>query len=90
MRTPQENAAGYDNNSPINHVDKIRGNYLIIHGTADDNVHFQNAAEMVKKMNDNNIAYDAEYYPNTNHSIRGGKTRLHLFSKISNYLLLNL
>jgi dipeptidyl-peptidase-4 len=90
MRKPQENAAGYDNNSPINHVDKIKGNYLIIHGTADDNVHFQNAAEMVKKMNDNNIPYDAEYYPNTNHGIRGGKTRLHLFSKISGFILTNL
>ena len=90
MRTPQENAAGYDENSPINHVEKIKGNYLIIHGTADDNVHFQNAAEMVKKMNDSNIPYDAEFYPNTNHGIRGGKTRLHLFTKISSYLERNL
>jgi dipeptidyl-peptidase-4 len=90
MRTPLENAAGYDDNSPINHVDKIKGNYLIIHGTADDNVHFQNAVEMVRKMNDSNIAYDAEYYPNTNHGIRGGKTRLHLFSKISGFLITNL
>jgi dipeptidyl-peptidase-4 len=90
MRTPLENVTGYDDNSPINHVGRIKGNYLIIHGTADDNVHFQNAAEMVRKMNDNNIPYDAEYYPNTNHGIRGGKTRLHLFSKISNYLLTNL
>jgi dipeptidyl-peptidase-4 len=90
MRTPQENAAGYDDNSPINHVDKIKGKYLLIHGTADDNVHFQNAAEMVKAMNEKNIPYDAEYYPNTNHGIRGGKVRLHLFSKITNFLLLNL
>jgi len=90
MRTPQENASGYDNNSPINHVDKIKGNYLIIHGTADDNVHFQNAAEMVRKMNDANIPYDAEYYPNNNHGIRGGKTRLHLFSKITGFLISNL
>lgn len=90
MRTPQENAAGYDGNSPINHVDKIKGNFLIIHGTADDNVHFQNAVEMVKVMNEKNIRYDAEYYPNTNHSIRGGKIRLHLFGKITDYLLKNL
>ncbi|MEN9739396.1 MAG: hypothetical protein RLZZ318_1432, partial [Bacteroidota bacterium] len=54
MRTPQVNAEGYDNNSPINHVAKIKGKYLIIHGTADDNVHFQNAAEMIKTMNDQN------------------------------------
>lgn len=90
MRTPKENAAGYDDNSPINHVSKIKGNYLIIHGTADDNVHFQNAAEMVKAMNEQNIRYDAEFYPNTNHGIRGGKIRLHLFGKITDYLLKNL
>jgi dipeptidyl-peptidase-4 len=87
MRTPNENADGYDKNSPINHVDKIKGNYLIIHGTADDNVHFQNAAEMVKAMNEKNIPYDAEYYPNTNHSIRGGKIRWHLFNKMTEFIL---
>jgi dipeptidyl-peptidase-4 len=90
MRTPQVNAEGYDNNSPINHVAKIKGKYLIIHGTADDNVHFQNAAEMIKTMNDQNIPYDAEIYPNTNHGIGGGKTRWHLFNKITDFLLLNL
>lgn len=90
MRTPKENPLGYDDNSPLSHVDKIKGNYLIIHGTADDNVHFQNAVEMVKAMNDKNIPYDAEYYPNKNHGIAGGKTRLHLFGKISDYLLKNL
>ena len=86
MRTPKENPLGYDENSPLSHVDKIKGNYLIIHGTADDNVHFQNAAEMVKAMNDKNIPYDAEYYPNKNHGIGGGKTRLHLFTKITNFI----
>jgi len=90
MRTPQENPDGYDKNSPINHVDSIKGNYLIIHGTGDDNVHFQNAVEMVKAMNDKNIPYDAEYYPNKNHGIVGGKTRWHLFTKISTYLEKNL
>jgi dipeptidyl-peptidase-4 len=90
MRTPQVNADGYDNNSPINHIAKIKGKYLIIHGTADDNVHFQNAAEMIKTMNDQNIPYDAEIYPNTNHGIGGGKTRWHLFNKITDFLLLNL
>jgi dipeptidyl-peptidase-4 len=86
MRTPKENPLGYDENSPLSHVDKIKGNYLIIHGTADDNVHFQNAAEMVKAMNDKNIAYDAEYYPNKNHGISGGKTRLHLFTKMTKFI----
>ncbi|MEZ4804634.1 MAG: alpha/beta fold hydrolase [Bacteroidia bacterium] len=90
MRTPQENASGYDDNSPINHIDKIKGNYLIVHGTADDNVHFQNSAEMVMAMNAKNIPYDAAYYPNTNHGIHGGKIRWHLFTKISKFITDNL
>lgn len=90
MRTPQENASGYDDNSPINHVEKLKGNYLIIHGTGDDNVHFQNSAEMVKKMIDLNIPFDSEYYPNKNHGIYGGNTRLHLFNRMTNFILENL
>jgi dipeptidyl-peptidase 4 len=87
MRTPQENGQGYDDNSPINHIEKIKGNYLIIHGTADDNVHFQNAVEMVNAMVNKNIRFDSEYYPNKNHSIYGGKTRLHLYDKMTRYIL---
>ena len=90
MRTPQENAEGYDTNSPINHVEKIKGNYLIVHGTADDNVHFQNAVEMVDAMIEKNIAFDSEYYPNKNHSIYGGLTRLHLFTRLTKYIEENL
>jgi dipeptidyl-peptidase-4 len=90
MRTPQENAKGYDDNSPINHVDKLKGKYLIIHGTADDNVHFQNSAEMVKKMVNMNIPFDSEYYPNRNHGIYGGNTRLHLFNRMTEFILENL
>ncbi|MDZ4756514.1 MAG: S9 family peptidase [Bacteroidota bacterium] len=86
MQKPQDNAVGYDQNSPINFVDKIKGNYLIIHGTGDDNVHFQNSAEMVNAMINKNIPFDSEYYPNKNHGIRGGKTRLHLFTRISKYI----
>ncbi|MBO6518063.1 MAG: S9 family peptidase [Bacteroidia bacterium] len=87
MRTPQENASGYDDNSPINHIDKLKGNYLIIHGTGDDNVHFQNSAEMVKKMIGKNIPFDSEYYPNKNHGIYGGYTRLHLFNRMTNFIV---
>jgi len=90
MRTPQENGDNYDINSPINHVDSIKGNYLIIHGTADDNVHFQNAAEMVRKMVSKNIPFDSEYYPNRNHGISGGYTRMHLFKRMTDYILENL
>ena len=90
MRTPQENGLNYDINSPINHVDSIDGKYLIIHGTGDDNVHFQNAAEMVNSMIQKNISFDSEFYPNKSHGISGGLTRLHLYTRMTNFLLENL
>jgi len=90
MRTPQENGKNYDDNSPINHTEKIKGKYLIIHGTADDNVHFQNSVEMIDAMIKNNIRFDSEYYPNKNHGIYGGKTRLHLYDRLTRYILENL
>ena len=45
MQTPQENAVGYDENSPINYADKLKGDYLLVHGTGDDNVHVQNSMQ---------------------------------------------
>lgn len=90
MRTPLENGRNYDDNSPINHVEKIKGNYLIIHGTADDNVHFQNTVEMVDAMQKKGVKYDSEFYPNKNHGIGGGKTRLHLYDKMTRFILENL
>jgi dipeptidyl-peptidase 4 len=90
LRTPQENESGYEDNSPINFVNKINGKYLIIHGTADDNVHFQNAAEMVDKMIASNIDFESAYYPDKNHGIYGGFTRLHLYRKMTNYIKENL
>jgi dipeptidyl-peptidase-4 len=87
MRTPQENASGYDDNSPINFVEKIKGNYLLVHGTADDNVHFQNTAELVSALVNANIQYDFYMYTDKNHSIYGGNTRKHLFTKFTNFLL---
>lgn len=87
MRTPQENGANYDGNSPLNHVDKIKGNYLLVHGTADDNVHFQNAVEMVDQMIKKGVKFDSEFYPNKNHGIGGGKTRLHLYDRMTRFLL---
>lgn len=87
MQRPQENAAGYDDNSPINHVDKIKGNYLIIHGTGDDNVHFQNSVEMVNAMIEAGVKFDSEYYPNKAHGIRGRKTQYHLYNRLSSFFL---
>jgi len=87
MRTPQENGQNYDDNSPMNHVEKIKGNYLLIHGTADDNVHFQNAAEMVDKMINKGVKFDSEFYPNKNHGIGGVKTRLHLYERMTRFVV---
>lgn len=90
MGLPKENAAGYDTNSPINFVKDIKGKYLIVHGTGDDNVHFENSVMMVDELIKNNIPFDSEFYPNKNHGIYGGYTRLHLYSKMTNFVLENL
>ncbi len=90
MRTPQENAAGYDDNSPVNFVKSIKGKFLLIHGTADDNVHFQNSMEMNKALIASNIPFEFMAYPNKNHGIGGGNTRLHLFSKMLEFIKRNL
>lgn len=88
---PQDNATGYDDNSPINHTKKIKGKYLLIHGTADDNVHFQNSVELIKKLVENNKDFQTMYYPNSNHGIYTGRnTRYHLFSKMTKFILENL
>jgi dipeptidyl-peptidase-4 len=90
MRTPKENQKGYDENAPLNFVDKIKGKFLIIHGTADDNVHFQNSVQMVEAMVQKNINFESAYYPNKNHGIFGGNTTYHLWSKMTNWLYQNL
>lgn len=90
MRTPQENASGYDDNSPINHVSKLKGSYLLVHGMADDNVHFQNSVDMVDALNKAGKHYDFYMYPNKNHGIYGGNTRLHLYEKMTDFILENL
>ena len=86
MTTPQENAKGYDENSPINFTDKLKGNYLLIHGTADDNVHFQNSMQMIEALVQSNKQFDWAIYPDKNHGIYGGKTRIQLFNKMTNFV----
>ncbi|MBK6754433.1 MAG: S9 family peptidase [Flavobacteriales bacterium] len=90
MGLPQTNAKGYDDNSPINHVDKLKGNYLLIHGMGDDNVHFQNAAEMVTALVKANKRFEQFAYPDKNHGIYGGTTRMHLFEMMTGWLERNL
>ncbi len=86
MTTPQENASGYDDNSPINHVDKLKGDFLLIHGTADDNVHVQNTMRMVEALVQANKQFEWMIYPDKNHGIYGGNTRLHLYAKMTNFI----
>lgn len=90
MRTPAENATGYDENSPINHVDKLKGKYLLIHGSGDDNVHYQNTMEMINALVAADTQFDLFIYPNKNHGIYGGNTRNHLFNMMYQYTLKNL
>lgn len=90
MQTPQENASGYDDNSPINHVDKLKGKFLLIHGSADDNVHVQNSMQMMEALIQANKQFDSQIYPDKNHGIYGGKTRIQLFNKMTNFIKENL
>ncbi len=90
MQTPQENASGYDDNSPINHVSKLKGAYLLVHGSADDNVHVQNTMRMVEALVQANKQFDWAIYPDKNHGIYGGATRLQLYTKMTNFIKANL
>jgi len=91
MTTPQENASGYDENSPINHADKLKGKYLLIHGSGDDNVHPQNTMRMVNALVEANKQFDLFIYPDRAHGIYKGKnTRLNLFTKMTNFIVENL
>lgn len=88
---PKDNAEGYDDNSPINHTKKIKGKFLLCHGTADDNVHFQNSMELVTKLVESNKQFEMQFYPNSNHGIYTGRnTRYHLFSRMTNFITENL
>lgn len=90
MGLPQDNPEGYDDNSPINYVTELEGPYLLVHGTGDDNVHWQNSAEMINTLVRENKEFDLHIYPDRNHGIYGGTTRMHLFNKMTSFLKENL
>ena len=90
LKTPQLNPKGYDDNSPINFVDQMKGSYLLVHGSADDNVHFQNSMEMVDALVKANVQFDMAFYPNKAHGIYGGNTRYHLYKKMTDFITENL
>ena len=86
MRTPEQNKEGYDENAPLSHAGDIKGRLLIIHGSADDNVHAQNTYEFTEKMVQAGVQFDMAIYTNRNHGIRGGNTSMHLYTKMTNFL----
>jgi dipeptidyl-peptidase-4 len=90
MRTPEENPSGYDLNSPLNYADQLKGKYLIIHGSADDNVHVQNTMRMVESLIQADKQFEWMIYPDKNHGIYGGNTRKHLYTKMTNFIFENL
>jgi dipeptidyl-peptidase-4 len=90
MRTPQENAAGYRNNAPVSNAANLRGRFLLIHGTGDDNVHFQNTTQLVNALQAAGKQFDFMMYPNRNHGISGGNTSQHLYTLMTNWVTENL
>lgn len=90
LRTPQENPKGYDENSPTTYAQLLKGKFLLIHGTADDNVHFQNSMEFSEALIQNKKQFEFMAYPDKNHGIFGGNTRPQLYEKMTNFLLENL
>lgn len=90
LRTPQENPKGYDENSPTEYAKLLKGKFLLIHGTADDNVHFQNSMEFAEALIQNKKQFEFMAYPDKNHGIFGGQTRPQLYQKMTDFLLENL
>lgn len=90
MRTPKENAEGYEAGSAISRAANLKGNLLLIHGTTDDNVHYQNCAEYSETLVQAGIQFDMQVYTNRNHSIFGGNTRNHLMTRVSEFFINNL
>ncbi|MDM1523180.1 S9 family peptidase [Empedobacter stercoris] len=90
MRTPQENASGYDDNSPINYANDLKGNFLLISGSADDNVHAQNTYELSEALVQANKDFDMAIYTDKDHGIYGGNTRVQLYRKMTNFIKKNL
>lgn len=90
MQRPQDNEEGYKDNSLIKYADKLKGNYLLIHGTGDDNVHFQVAITLQQALIDAGKQFDSFFYPDNAHGIYRGGVRPHLFTMMTNWVLENL
>src|SRR5947208_929580 len=86
MRTPQENQAGYDESASLTYADSLKSSFLLVHGTGDDNVHFQNSERLVERLEAANKQFDMRIYPNKTHSIAGGNTRENLYGLFTSWL----
>ncbi|MEO6039156.1 MAG: alpha/beta fold hydrolase, partial [Saprospiraceae bacterium] len=86
MQTHEENPDGYEQNSPINFADMLNGNLLLVHGLADDNVHFQHTAELSNRLIAENKQFETMVYPNRSHSISGDNAKMHLYTLMTNFL----
>ncbi len=90
LKRPQDNPSGYDDNSPLTHAAKLKGPFLLVHGTGDDNVHFQNSVALADALIRAGKPFQSFYYPNRNHGIYGGNTRLHLYRMLTDFIEKNL
>ncbi|MEZ5072328.1 MAG: S9 family peptidase [Bacteroidales bacterium] len=90
LRTPRENPEGYDQNSPIHFADGLKGSFLLIHGSGDDNVHVQNSMDFIEALVQADRPFELMIYPNKNHGISGGNTSYHLYSRMTDFILENL
>lgn len=86
MRTPQENPEGYEESAPLNYADRLEGEFLLIHGTGDDNVHVQNSIRLIQRLEDANRQFHLRLYPNKAHGISGGVTRTNLFEYLTEFV----
>lgn len=90
MQLPKMNSSGYDENTPVNYIDKLNGNLLLVHGSADDNVHIQNSMEFINAMIKANKQFEVMVYPNRKHGINGDNARLHLYEVMTKFIDKNL
>ena len=90
LQRPQDNPSGYDDNSPLNYAKNLKGNYLLIHGTGDDNVHFQNSISLQNELILHGKQFQSFYYPNRAHGIADYNARVHLYTMMTNFLIKNL
>ena len=85
LQRPQDNPSGYDDNSPNSHSEKLKGNFLLVHGTGDDNVHFQNSVTLQNKLIDEGKQFDSFYYPDRAHGL--GNRRPHLYQMMTDFIM---